>query len=133
MGKGKGRSEEILQGRDQKASSATAQCSLIFTSQEAEQAGFQVSATKMCHFLDEDIEEGGGGPCARSTQAQGAPEFGKASRGHHWGTYGESTRRLPSCHETRKHEERRKGRQVINRLGQVLDTLQPGQADSPGW
>lgn len=51
-GKGRGEVRRILQGRVQKVSESTAQCSLIFTCQEGEQAGYPVGATKMCHFRD---------------------------------------------------------------------------------
>lgn len=72
--------------------------------------------------------EEGGGPLY---SGPGSPRVWKGQHGAPLGDR-ESTRRLPSSHETRKHEEGRKRRQVISRLGQVLDILQPGQADSPG-
>lgn len=52
----------------------------------------------------------------------GSPRVWKGQHGAPLGDR-ESTRRLPSSHETKKHEKGRKGRQVISRLG---------QADSPG-
>lgn len=49
----------------------------------------------------------------------GSPRVWKGQHGAPLGDR-ESTRRLPSSHETKKHEKGRKGRQVISRLGQVL-------------